>query len=366
MQETEAIEYQYRGLIADGHIDMAYNAVALHRMLTLPVEDIRRAERANPPIDRNAGTCTVSIPELLSGHIAVIGGSVFVEPAIKSRPSLLPVYKTPDEARYLAIKQLDYYNRIEDEQDNVRLLRNVGDLDDVLHAWEHNTPELGVFVIMEGAEPIESPDTLEWWLERGVRGVGLTWSLGTRYAGGNAAPGPLTDDGVALLNAMADYQMLLDISHMWIDAAHQALDRYPGMVVATHANPRRFADSPRQIPDEIIRLIAERDGVVGIVAYAPMLNVMWRVSDPAIPLSKLVDAIDYICQLTGRAENVAIGSDLDGGFGREYVPAGLDSVADLRKIGTQLKIRGYADSDIEAILYKNWVRIMRGVLEGVS
>lgn len=366
MEETEPIDYQYEGLIVDGHIDMAYNAVALHRTLTLPVADIRRAETIHPPLDKNAGTCTVSIPALLSGRIAVIGGSIFVEPAIKSRPSLLPVYKTPDEARILAIKQLDYYNRLDDEQENVRLLRGVVDLDDVLYAWERGAPELGIFVIMEGAEPIESPDTLEWWLERGVRGVGLTWSLGTRYAGGNAAPGPLSDDGVALLNAMADYGMLLDISHMWIDAAHQALDRYPGMVVATHANPRRFADSPRQIPDDIIRLIAERDGVVGIVAYAPMLNASWRVSDPAIPLSRLVNAIDYVCQLTGRVDNVAIGSDLDGGFGRESVPAGLDSVADLHAIGTQLKIRGYAESDIEAILYKNWVRIMRGVLEAMS
>ncbi|TFG72144.1 MAG: hypothetical protein E4H27_03200, partial [Anaerolineales bacterium] len=194
--------------------------------------------------------------------------------------------------------------------------------------------------------------------------VGLTWALGTRYAGGNAAPGPLTDEGIALLNTMSDFGMLLDISHLWIDAAYQALDRFPGMVVATHANPRRFVDAPRQIPDDVIRLIAERDGVVGIVAYAPMLKAGWRISDPVLPLSRLVDAIGYVCQLTGGVYNVAIGSDLDGGFGRESVPAGLDSVADLSRIGAQLKIRGYGEADIEAILYRNWVRVMRGILEG--
>jgi membrane dipeptidase len=95
-----------------------------------------------------------------------------------------------------------------------------------------------------------------------------------------------------------------------------------------------------------------------------MLKATWRVSDPALPLSRLVDAIDYVCQLTGCAENAAIGSDLDGGFGKDYAPAGLDSVTDLRKIGTELKKRGYDVQDIEAILYKNWQRVLREVLEG--
>ena len=366
MEESEQIEYRYEGCVADGHIDLAYNAVVLNRPLSLPVEDIRRNEMVKSTMDRNTGTCTVSIPALLTGKVSVIGGSIFVEPAIKSRPSPLPVYRTQDEANQLAIRQLDYYNRIDDEVDKVRLLRNASDLDDVNQIWEQDEEALGIFIIMEGAEPIDHPDTLEWWLEKGVRGVGLTWSLGTRYSGGNAAPGPITEDGIALLDVMADYQVLLDISHMWIDAAYQALDRFSGMVVATHANPRRFSDTPRQIPDDIIRLIAERNGVVGISAYAPMLKATWRPSDPALPLSRMVDAIDYVCQLSGSAENVAIGSDLDGGFGRESVPAGLDTVADLYKIGTALKLRGYGQSEIEAILCKNWQRIMRQVLENMA
>ena len=57
MAESESIEYQYDGLVADGHLDLAYNAVVLNRDLNLPVADIRQAEKTHPPMDRTAGTC---------------------------------------------------------------------------------------------------------------------------------------------------------------------------------------------------------------------------------------------------------------------------------------------------------------------
>jgi membrane dipeptidase len=366
MENNQSDEYQYNGFITDGHLDIAYNGVVLKRELKSPVVDIRRAEMNKPPLDRTAGTCMVSFPELMTGKVSIIGGSIFVEPAIKSRPSHLPVYRTPEEAFQLAVQQTDYYLKMEDENDQIRLLRSSSDVDAVHKEWEEGNEALGIFIIMEGAEAIQEPDSIEFWLEQGVRGVGLTWSMGTRYSGGNAAPGPLTDEGIALLNVMADYQMLLDISHMWIDAAHQALDRYPGIVVATHANPRQFSDSPRQLPDDIIRRLAERNGVVGIVAFSPMLKTAWHPTDPPLPLTRMVNAIDYVCQLTGQVNNVAIGSDLDGGFGREHAPAGLDTIADLSKIGAELKEKGYSKSDIEAILTGNWLRIMREVLDNMG
>ena len=61
MEESESIEYQYKGLVIDGHIDMAYNAVVLNRDINLPVADIRHAELTKPSIDRNAGTCWESM-----------------------------------------------------------------------------------------------------------------------------------------------------------------------------------------------------------------------------------------------------------------------------------------------------------------
>lgn len=353
-------------IIVDAHIDMAYNAVVLGRDLLRPLADIRSAEIDAPPPAASAGTCLMSLPALLDGRVAVVGASIFVAPAFKSWQSEPQVYHTPDEAKHYAILQLDYYRRLADKDARVQLLGDSGDLEHVLASWSTDKPQVGLFLVMEGAAPILDPGELGWWVERGLRGVGLTWSAGTRYAGGNAAPGPLTDDGRVLIDVMADYNLLLDISHLWEDAVYEILDCYPGPVAATHANPRAFVDSPRQLSDDVIRRIADREGVIGAIPYNRMLAKTWHHGEARLPLSRLVEAIDYICQVTGTASCVGIGSDFDGGFGQESTPAGLDSVADLGKIGDLLLERGYTTSDVEAILSGNWLRIIHGVLESVG
>jgi membrane dipeptidase len=69
--------------------------------------------------------------------------------------------------------------------------------------------------------------------------------------------------------------------------------------------------------------------------------------------------IDYVCQLLGDAGHVGLGSDFDGGFGLDQIPAGLDSIADLRFIGEALERSGYQPADVDAILSGNWLRILR-------
>ena len=79
-------------------------------------------------------------------------------------------------------------------------------------------------------------------------------------------------------------------------------------------------------------------------------------------LTVIADAIDYVCQITGSAAHVGIGTDLDGGFGAEAIPDGLDTVADLLNIGGLLRERGYREADIEAILSGNMLRKLRAAL----
>jgi len=349
-------------VIVDAHLDVAYNAVVLGRDLARTIAELREEERREPPPGGSAGIPMVSWPTLVEGRTAVIGGSIFVEPATKSHPKVTDTYRTPDEAHRQGIAQLDYYRRISDERQDVQLLADEDTLDKVLASWDTDEPSVGVFVVMEGAEPILEPKELPWWVERGLRGVGLAWAAGTRYAGGNGNPGPLTDEGKALVDAMSDYNLMLDISHLWEEAAVKVLDCYPGPIVATHGNPRAFVNTPRQLSDDMICRIADREGVVGVVAYNHFLDPEWHPGQLRVPLSRLVEAIDHICQTTGHAGSVGIGSDFDGGFGRDSVPAELDSAADLYKIGAQLRARGYAASDTEAILSGNWLRVMRTVL----
>ena len=85
------------------------------------------------------------------------------------------------------------------------------------------------------------------------------------------------------------------------------------------------------------------------------------VSNPIVRLSDVVDHIEHICQLAGNSRHVAIGSDLDGGFGREQSPADLDTIADLQQLAGLLAARGYGADDIAAIMHGNWLRLLRRV-----
>ena len=76
----------------------------------------------------------------------------------------------------------------------------------------------------------------------------------------------------------------------------------------------------------------------------------------------VLQVIDHVCQLTGSAAHVGIGSDLDGGFGAESAPQGIETVADLNAIGVGLAARGYGQDDIAAILSGNMLRQLRATL----
>src|SRR5688572_28532675 len=81
--------------------------------------------------------------------------------------------------------------------------------------------------------------------------------------------------------------------------------------------------------------------------------------NPEVTMADVVDHIDHVCQLAGNSQHAAIGSDLDGGFGREQSPSDLDTIADLQRIPDILAQRGYTHEDIAAIMHGNWLRVLR-------
>jgi membrane dipeptidase len=159
---------------------------------------------------------------------------------------------------------------------------------------------------------------------------------------------------------MADLGMILDVSHLAEESFYEAVDRFEGQVVATHANPRALVPTLRQLSDEMIRRLVERGGVIGIVPANAFLRPDWRTT-PAT-LDDVVAAIDHVCQVVGDAEHVGVGSDFDGGFGADDTPVALDTVADLGHIGLALGEAGYDEAHIEAVLGGNWLRVLRRTL----
>jgi membrane dipeptidase len=96
-----------------------------------------------------------------------------------------------------------------------------------------------------------------------------------------------------------------------------------------------------------------------------MLRPGWSIGErpnptnPTVTLRDVADQIDHICQLASSSRHAAIGSDLDGGFGREQSPQDLDTIADLQNLAGMLAARGYAEVDIAAIMHGNWLRLLR-------
>jgi membrane dipeptidase len=165
---------------------------------------------------------------------------------------------------------------------------------------------------------------------------------------------------------MADYNFILDLSHMDEAAARESLDRYEGPVMASHSNCAALmkgADTNRHLPDRVIEALIERDAVIGLIPLNSFLKVGWLRQNGSrreeVPLDTLIAHIDHICQMAGDSLHAGIGSDFDGGFGLQSIPPEMDTIADLQKIASGLAARGYSAADAENILGGNWLRFLR-------
>ncbi len=358
-------------IVIDAHEDLAWNSLTFGRDYLRPVAETRAAEVGSEAPEHN-GQSLIGWPEWVQGRVAVVFATLFASPARHRLGDWDRLsYADAEEAHRLYLQQADFYHRwVEDHSDRLALVRTRQDLEAVLATWEGDppsAPRVGLVLLMEGADGVRHPEELELWWERGVRLLGPAWS-GTRYAGGTREPGPLTAEGRALLEAMAEWNLVLDLSHMSDEGALEAIDRYEGPLIASHSNTRALlpnARSPeRHLSDLVIQRLAEREGVIGVVLANYFLKDGWRKGDPreAVTLDHVVAHIDHLCQKVGDARHVGIGSDFDGGFGLEHVPVGLDSVADLPRIGEALRARGYREEDVVAVLGGNWLRVLRDAL----
>jgi len=142
------------------------------------------------------------------------------------------------------------------------------------------------------------------------------------------------------------------------------MDLFKGTVWASHQNCRTLVPGERQFSDEQIKLIIERDGVIGGPLDTWMLYPEFQIGksnprDLGINLEKLVDHFDHICQLAGNSLHIGFGTDLDGLFGTEQTPYDMDTIADIVKFEKILSRRGYTDENISNIFSGNWLRLIK-------
>jgi membrane dipeptidase len=357
-------------LLIDGHLDIGMNAVSYDRDQTWSVAAIREHEKQRPGKCR--GRNTVSLDEMRKANVGICLATVLARSRPEAKPAEEPLrsdidYICEDAAYAHARADLAYYEVLE-HRGQLRQIKNRRQLDELADVWlsgEKPDAPIGYILSMEGADPIISPEFAQHWWELGLRTVCLAHYGPSAYAMGTGGDGPLTERATPLLKAFDEMGMILDLVHTADTALMQAMELFSGRVFVSHGNCRTLVPGDRQISDEQIKAIAQRDGIIGTVLDAWMLTPNWQkgvTTNAGTTLKDLADHIDHICQLVGDARHAAIGSDLDGGFGTEQSPRDLDTIADLHKVAPLLAGRGYSDDDIDSIFYGNWLRFFREAL----
>ncbi len=255
---------------------------------------------------------------------------------------------------------------------------------------------------MENGSPIEGKlENVKYFHDRGIRYITLTHGKDNHisdssYDTTHTSKG-LSEFGKKVVAEMNRIGIMVDVSHISDDAFYQVMKISKAPVIASHSSCRAFTPGfERNMSDEMIKLMAEKGGVINInfgssflsddyrkkedSAWAELSAFMkannLRFGDPKVQafieeyrkkhdfhnvdISVVVDHIDHVVRLAG-IDHVGFGSDFDG-VGPS-LPVGLEDVSKMPNLIYQLLKRGYSDEDIRKICGENMLRAWSTVEE---
>jgi membrane dipeptidase len=358
--------------LVDAHLDLALNALEWNRDLTRPIGEIRAAE-AGMDDKPGRGQGTVNFTELRRGGIGLVVTTQIARIQHDAGCASIATWHSPAQAWAMTQAQLAWYRAME-EAGEMRAIVSREDLDGHVDLWleergEAATPSpIGYVLSLEGADSLVTLAYLERAYEYGLRAVGPAHYGSGVYAQGTGTTGGFPPRGRELLAEMDRLGMILDVTHLSDECFWEALDSYSGPVWASHHNCRALVPFQRQLTDDQIRALAAREAVIGVAFDGWMLVPGWvqgrtLSEETNVKLEVVINHIDHICQIAGNASHVGLGSDLDGGFGREQSPLDLDTIADLQRLPEMLLARGYSAEDAENFSSGNFLRFLRGALK---
>ena len=350
-------------LILDSHLDLSFSALQINRDLTQPAATVRTHDSVNTM--ESFGSCTVTIPELRKGNIGIVCGTVMSRIDHKDKWTRTGMYSQA-QCHGVGRGHLAYYEALE-RVGIIEFIGNTNELDRTIKKWNNpskNEP-IGLILTMESADPILNPDQVEDWYDFGLRMVSISHYGVSTYSHGTGTEGGLLDPAYPLLDALKTWGIIVDVTHLTDQAHWELLDYYDGPIAASHHNCRSLTPGQRQLTDEMIHSVADRNGVIGTAFDAWMLDPNWQRDLPAYEqqtdatLETVANHVDYICQLLGTSKHCGIGTDLDGGFGSEQAPRDLNTISDLQKLIPIFERRGYETLEIENILAGNWINLFK-------
>ena len=281
-------------------------------------------------------------------------------------PIFVPLEHQPEGTLRHALAQATSFHAAADENaDRVCVVRSRGDLDAV-----ERGERIGLVLALEGVEPFgyELWGVDLFW-ELGLRVAGLTWNRRNPFADGAAESGGLSGLGRSLLGRLAERGVVLDLAHASEQLFRECLELYAGRVIVTHAACRAVHDHPRNLTDEQLRALADRDGILGIMLHPLAIDPARRT------IERVLDHIEHAAEVIG-AERLCLGGDwtrrltfisspptADG-----LMPPGLEEGSAIEGLGghedypalvTALRARGWEGERLDGLLAGNLLRVLR-------
>ena len=300
----------------------------------------------------------IDIPKLKQGAVDLQVFACYVAP---------PQNETQkNQAANRAFVQIDAVHQlVEENPDDLLLVLDPADLRQL-----RGTRKTGVFIGIEGGYAIENDlRLLRSFYRNGVRLMTLTHWTHTDWADASGDPEPtywgLTEFGEKVVREMNQLGMIIDVSHAHEETFWDVIKLTDAPIVASHSCARALSDHHRNMSDEMLKALAKNGGVIGINFYPGFLKAESKIKSeelrkslPRVDVKTVVDHIDHVVKVTGKADYVGLGSDFDG-IGSP--PVGLENVGKMANITAELVKRGYKDADIKKILGGNFLRVFRKV-----
>ena len=297
---------------------------------------------------------------------------------------------TGDEAIRQTIAQIDIVDRMIAAYP--RDLERALTADDIVRI--HKAGRVASLIGIEGGRQIGgSLPALRQFYRLGARYMTLTHNQTTEWAD-SATDDPkfngLSPFGLKVVAEMNRLGMMVDLSHVSPDVMRQAIAAGRAPVIFSHSSARALNDHPRNVPDDVLRLLPANGGVV-MVNWVPIflsparlaheslksaeearLKTIirndtkavaagvktWESTHPAPPVTvkDVADHIDHVAKVAGH-DHVGIGADLDG---IPVTPIGLEGVETYPILFAELIRRGWSDKDLAALAGGNVLRALRG------
>jgi len=365
-------------IIVDGHIDLPYR---------LRIKNFRfEREYLGIPVSSEEGD--FDYERAKEGGLDAPFMSIYIPSAEQ---------KKPDMGKALADTLINMIEGIvKAHPDKFALARTPAEIESNFREGKISLP-LG----MENGAPIGNDlKNVQYFFDRGIRYITLTHARDNQICDSSYDPtgtwsglSPFGEQVVAEMNRLG---IMVDISHVSDSAFYDVLRVTQAPVIASHSSCRHFTPGfERNMSDDMIRALAENDGVIQINFGANFLDSVARRNDglrdslesllvarnltsrdpeakPIIDqfakdhkdlysdVVRVADHIDHVVKLVG-IDHVGIGSDYDG-VG-DSLPVGLKDVSDYPNLIAELLKRGYTASDIEKICYKNVFRVWNKVIK---